>query len=126
MRRGAAASDAAYVARFGPAMRVPARARGPCSAASAIVETGIGRATLARTSSRRSSTMLTQKTKDIVKATAPVLAQHGYDIITCFYRKLFDAHPDADDQHARARNPGSAPAGRVRVRRTQRRRACDA
>jgi nitric oxide dioxygenase len=38
--------------------------------------------------------MLTQKTKDIVKATAPVLAQHGYDIITCFYRKLFDAHPE--------------------------------
>ncbi|WP_330990884.1 NO-inducible flavohemoprotein [Burkholderia vietnamiensis] len=94
MRRGTAASGAAYVARFGPAMRVPARARGPCSAASAIVETGIGRAALARTLSRRSSTMLTQKTRDIVKATAPVLAQHGYDIITCFYRKLFDAHPE--------------------------------
>jgi nitric oxide dioxygenase len=44
--------------------------------------------------SRRSSTMLTQKTKDIVKATAPVLAQHGYDIIKCFYTKLFDAHPE--------------------------------
>ncbi|WP_279612147.1 NO-inducible flavohemoprotein [Burkholderia latens] len=43
---------------------------------------------------RRSSTMLTQKTKDIVKATAPVLAQHGYDIIKCFYTKLFDAHPE--------------------------------
>ena len=38
--------------------------------------------------------MLTQKTKDIVKATAPVLAQHGYDIIKCFYTKLFDAHPE--------------------------------
>ena len=38
--------------------------------------------------------MLTQKTKDIVKATAPVLAQHGYDIIKCFYKRLFDAHPD--------------------------------
>ncbi|WP_176157906.1 NO-inducible flavohemoprotein [Burkholderia multivorans] len=36
--------------------------------------------------------MLTQQTKDIVKATAPVLAQHGYDIIQCFYRRLFDAH----------------------------------
>ncbi|HDR9350583.1 NO-inducible flavohemoprotein [Burkholderia multivorans] len=38
--------------------------------------------------------MLTQQTKDIVKATAPVLAQHDYDIIQCFYRRLFDAHPE--------------------------------
>lgn len=38
--------------------------------------------------------MLTQKTKDIVKATAPVLAEHGYDIIKCFYRRLFEAHPE--------------------------------
>lgn len=38
--------------------------------------------------------MLTQQTKDIVKATAPVLAEHGYDIIKCFYRRLFDAHPE--------------------------------
>ncbi|MCO1368758.1 NO-inducible flavohemoprotein [Burkholderia multivorans] len=38
--------------------------------------------------------MLTQQTKDIVKATAPVLAQHGYDIVQCFYRRLFDAHPE--------------------------------
>jgi nitric oxide dioxygenase len=38
--------------------------------------------------------MLTQKTKDIVKATAPVLAQHGYDIIKCFYKRLFVAHPE--------------------------------
>ncbi|WP_179400743.1 NO-inducible flavohemoprotein [Burkholderia guangdongensis] len=38
--------------------------------------------------------MLTQKTKDIVKATAPVLAQHGYPIIQCFYKRLFDAHPE--------------------------------
>jgi len=38
--------------------------------------------------------MLTQKTKDIVKATAPVLAEHGYPIILCFYKRLFEAHPD--------------------------------
>lgn len=38
--------------------------------------------------------MLTQKTKDIVKATAPVLAEHGYTIIRCFYRRLFEAHPE--------------------------------
>lgn len=38
--------------------------------------------------------MLTQKTKDIVKATAPVLAEHGYPIIQRFYSRLFDAHPE--------------------------------
>ncbi|SAL83926.1 nitric oxide dioxygenase [Caballeronia arvi] len=38
--------------------------------------------------------MLTQKTKDIVKATAPVLAQHGYPIIQRFYLRLFQAHPE--------------------------------
>ncbi|AAP85952.1 NO-inducible flavohemoprotein (plasmid) [Cupriavidus necator H16] len=38
--------------------------------------------------------MLTQKTKDIVKATAPVLAEHGYDIIKCFYQRMFEAHPE--------------------------------
>jgi len=37
--------------------------------------------------------MLTQKTKDIVKATAPVLAAHVYTIIQRFYRRLFEAHP---------------------------------
>lgn len=38
--------------------------------------------------------MLTRHTKDIVKATAPVLAQHGYDIIKHFYRELLSAHPE--------------------------------
>jgi nitric oxide dioxygenase len=38
--------------------------------------------------------MLTQKTKDTVKATAPVLAQHGYDIIKHFYRNMLGAHPE--------------------------------
>jgi nitric oxide dioxygenase len=38
--------------------------------------------------------MLTQKTKDIVKATAPVLAEHGYDIIKCFYKRMLEAHPE--------------------------------
>lgn len=38
--------------------------------------------------------MLTQKTKDIVKATAPVLAEHGYPIIQHFYKRLFNAHPE--------------------------------
>lgn len=38
--------------------------------------------------------MLTQHTKDIVKATAPVLAQHGLDIIKCFYKRMFAAHPE--------------------------------
>jgi nitric oxide dioxygenase len=38
--------------------------------------------------------MLTQKTKGIVKATAPVLAEHGYDIIKHFYRSLLGTHPE--------------------------------
>ncbi|MEM5365376.1 NO-inducible flavohemoprotein [Paraburkholderia azotifigens] len=38
--------------------------------------------------------MLTQRTKDIVKATAPVLAEHGYPIIQRFYTRLFEAHPE--------------------------------
>ena len=38
--------------------------------------------------------MLTQRTKDIVKATAPVLAEHGYPIIQRFYKRLFEAHPE--------------------------------
>lgn len=38
--------------------------------------------------------MLTQKTKDTVKATAPVLAEHGPDIITQFYRNMLGAHPE--------------------------------
>jgi nitric oxide dioxygenase len=38
--------------------------------------------------------MLTPTTISTVKATAPVLAEHGYPIIECFYRRLFDAHPE--------------------------------
>lgn len=38
--------------------------------------------------------MLTQRSKEIVKATAPVLAEHGFAIIQHFYRSLFQAHPE--------------------------------
>lgn len=38
--------------------------------------------------------MLTQRTKEIVKATVPVLAEHGVPIIRRFYTRLFDAHPE--------------------------------
>lgn len=38
--------------------------------------------------------MLTQKTKDIVKATAPVLAEHGNAIIQRFYTRLFEVQPE--------------------------------
>lgn len=38
--------------------------------------------------------MLTQKTKDLVKATAPVLAEHGQAIIGHFYKRMFAAHPE--------------------------------
>ncbi|MFL6673189.1 MAG: NO-inducible flavohemoprotein [Massilia sp.] len=38
--------------------------------------------------------MLTRQTKAIVQATAPVLAEHGYDIIKHFYRSLLGTHPE--------------------------------
>jgi nitric oxide dioxygenase len=38
--------------------------------------------------------MLTPETIATVKATAPVLAQHGYTIIQRFYERLFEAHPE--------------------------------
>ncbi|AIQ64054.1 dihydropteridine reductase [Paenibacillus stellifer] len=38
--------------------------------------------------------MLSQHTKDIVKSTAPVLAEHGTAITTVFYSRLFEAHPE--------------------------------
>lgn len=38
--------------------------------------------------------MLSLETRSIIKATAPVLAQHGTTITTEFYRSLFEAHPE--------------------------------
>ena len=38
--------------------------------------------------------MLAQHTRDIVKATAPVLAEHGPNIVQRFYQRLFEAHPE--------------------------------
>lgn len=38
--------------------------------------------------------MLSQETRTIIKATAPVLAQHGTTITTEFYRSMFEAHPE--------------------------------
>lgn len=38
--------------------------------------------------------MLSKKTMDIVKSTAPVLAQHGKTITSVFYRNMFAAHPE--------------------------------
>jgi nitric oxide dioxygenase len=38
--------------------------------------------------------MLTQKTKDIVKATAPVLAEHGHTIVQRFYKRMLGTHPE--------------------------------
>lgn len=38
--------------------------------------------------------MLSQETRTIIKATAPVLAEHGTAITTEFYRSLFVAHPE--------------------------------
>ncbi|NJJ38715.1 NO-inducible flavohemoprotein [Paenibacillus apii] len=38
--------------------------------------------------------MLSQRTRDIVKSTAPVLADHGTAITSVFYRNMFAAHPE--------------------------------
>lgn len=38
--------------------------------------------------------MLSQKTIEIVKSTAPVLADKGVEITTFFYKKLFENHPE--------------------------------
>lgn len=38
--------------------------------------------------------MLSLETRTIIKATAPVLAQHGTTITTEFYRSMFEAHPE--------------------------------
>jgi nitric oxide dioxygenase len=38
--------------------------------------------------------MLTEHTRNVVKATAPVLAAHGYDIIKHFYGSLLGTHPE--------------------------------
>lgn len=38
--------------------------------------------------------MLSQKTIDIVKSTAPILADRGVEITSVFYRNLFTAHPE--------------------------------
>lgn len=38
--------------------------------------------------------MLSQKTIDIVKSTAPVLEVHGVAITTTFYKNMFNAHPE--------------------------------
>ena len=38
--------------------------------------------------------MLTPTTIATIKATAPVLAEHGYAIIERFYQRLFKAHPE--------------------------------
>ncbi|MET1031971.1 NO-inducible flavohemoprotein [Domibacillus tundrae] len=38
--------------------------------------------------------MLSQKTIDIVKSTAPILETHGVEITTYFYKTLFEAHPE--------------------------------
>lgn len=38
--------------------------------------------------------MLDTKTRDVIKATIPVLETHGEQITKRFYEMLFDAHPE--------------------------------
>lgn len=51
--------------------------------------------------------ILTQETRDIVKSTAPVLAEHGTTITTVFYRNLFEATRAAEC--VQPRQPGARP-----------------
>lgn len=37
--------------------------------------------------------MLSEKTKEVVKSTYPVLQEHGVAITTRMYERLFDEHP---------------------------------
>ena len=38
--------------------------------------------------------MMTEQTKEIIKATVPVLAEHGKAIVTRFYQNMLQAHPE--------------------------------
>ncbi|MFN2746846.1 MULTISPECIES: NO-inducible flavohemoprotein [Bacillus] len=38
--------------------------------------------------------MLSEKTMQIVKSTAPVLKEKGTEITSCFYKRMFNAHPE--------------------------------
>lgn len=38
--------------------------------------------------------MLTEETKSIIKATIPVLEEHGDEITTAFYKHMFEEHPE--------------------------------
>ena len=37
---------------------------------------------------------LSKETIDIIKSTAPVLAEHGKTITTVFYKNMFEANPE--------------------------------
>ena len=38
--------------------------------------------------------MLNQKTIDIIKSTVPVLREHGVEITTTFYKRMFENNPE--------------------------------
>ncbi|PHR56394.1 MAG: hypothetical protein COA44_08540 [Arcobacter sp.] len=40
---------------------------------------------------------MTQNTMEIIKATAPVIKEHGEAITTAMYKLLFEAHPEAKE-----------------------------
>ncbi len=41
--------------------------------------------------------MLSQKTIDIIKSTVLVLKEHGVDIITTFYKSMFENNPEVKE-----------------------------
>ena len=44
--------------------------------------------------STQTKTGLDQQTNDIIKATVPVLEEHGTKITKAFYQRMFEAHPE--------------------------------
>ena len=38
--------------------------------------------------------MLSQNARVLIEASVPVLREHGAAITSCFYRKMFAAHPE--------------------------------
>lgn len=54
--------------------------------------------------------MLSQKTIDVVKSTVPVLKEHGVEITTTFYKRMFEKHPEVKEMfNMDKQNSGEQP-----------------
>ena len=54
--------------------------------------------------------MLSQKTIDVVKSTIPVLKEHGVEITTTFYKRMFEKNPEVKEMfNMDKQNSGEQP-----------------